>query len=272
MASIVSQRFVQCHLQLKEEGRIRSSRQFALALDYHPQNLSEIVKGKRDVPLDVIRRAYETFGINPIYLYTGQGDMFVHENEASVLKTLTVVQNQEGEECIVHIPIPAQAGYCQQQYVDPDFFSGLPTYRMPGVPQNQGQLRSFDIQGDSMMPFLKEGDVVICSYLSPHDWNHSIADNHVYVIVTQSGLMVKRIENHLERHRHLMLRSDNAAYKDYRLNVSEIREIWKVRHLISKFDHQRVAPDSLNETISQQSALITKLTYQIEKLTEIYDH
>ena len=32
----------------REEKRIKSSRQFALSLDYLPQSLSEILKGRRD--------------------------------------------------------------------------------------------------------------------------------------------------------------------------------------------------------------------------------
>lgn len=271
MASIVSQRFVQCHLRLKEEGKIKSSRQFALALQYHPQNLSEIMKGKRDVPLEVIRRAYDTFGINPMFLYTGKGDMFVDEEALATIHTVTLVEDQEGNELIVHVPTPAQAGYCHER-VEASFFTDLPRYRLPGRTLQQERLRSFDVEGDSMHPNLHDGDIVVCHYVSPLQWNHSVVDDHVFVLVTRSGVMVKRVENHLERHRHLILYSDNPRYKPYRLNIGEILEIWKVASVISKFNHQQVNLPDLNETIKKQSALIMQLTDQIEKLAKTYDH
>ncbi|MFT5385521.1 MAG: hypothetical protein ACI81W_002929, partial [Saprospiraceae bacterium] len=68
--SIVTQRFIKCHNHLKEEGTVRSSRQFALSLDYLPQSLSEILKGRRDVTIELLRKAVEKYKINPVYIYT----------------------------------------------------------------------------------------------------------------------------------------------------------------------------------------------------------
>ncbi|MDH3652019.1 MAG: hypothetical protein OEQ53_20195, partial [Saprospiraceae bacterium] len=61
-------------------------------------------------------------------------------------------------------------------------------------------------------------------------------------------------------------------YKTYRLNVGEIKEIWRVMVRISNFSHQSPDPSSgttfqdLNETIKEQSALIKRLNYTIEQL------
>ena len=61
--SIVTQRFIKCHNKLREENRIRSSRQFALSLEYLPQSLSEILKGRRDVTIELLRKAVEKYKI-----------------------------------------------------------------------------------------------------------------------------------------------------------------------------------------------------------------
>jgi transcriptional regulator with XRE-family HTH domain len=74
---IVSQRFIKCHNKLREAKTIKSSRQFALELDYLPQSLSEILNGRRDVTIEVIRKAVDIYRFNPTYLFTGEGDLFL---------------------------------------------------------------------------------------------------------------------------------------------------------------------------------------------------
>ena len=61
MNNVVTQRFIKCHDKLKEDNRIRSSRQFAMSLDYLPQSLSEIIKGRRDVTIELLRKAIDKY-------------------------------------------------------------------------------------------------------------------------------------------------------------------------------------------------------------------
>ena len=68
MNSVITQRFIKCHNHLREENRVRSSRQFALSLEYLPQSLSEILKGRRDVTIELLRKAVEKYKINPVYV------------------------------------------------------------------------------------------------------------------------------------------------------------------------------------------------------------
>ena len=75
MNNVVTQRFIKCHDKLREEKRIKSSRQFALSLEYLPQSLSEILKGRRDVTIELLRKSVERYQINPVYIYTGD-EMF----------------------------------------------------------------------------------------------------------------------------------------------------------------------------------------------------
>jgi hypothetical protein len=54
MCSIVTDRFVSCIERLKERNEIKSVRQFSLNVEYHPHNLNDIMKGKRDVTIELI--------------------------------------------------------------------------------------------------------------------------------------------------------------------------------------------------------------------------
>jgi len=271
MPSPVTVRFVECHDRLKGEGRVKSSRQFAIALDYLPQNLSDILKGKRDAPLELIRKGVEIFRINPNFLYSGQGAMFLDEAGQDGFSVLSVAVDGEGNERIIHVPIAAQAGYAQEMH-DPVFFNELPSYALPDRRFQHGTYRSFDVSGDSMYPSLEEGDRLVCSIVEPNDWINGLHDHHVYVIVTRSSIFVKRVVNNLQRHRHLELVSDNTYYKNIRVNIAEVRELWHVDTKISAFSHslKSSTEDKLAEleaTIFQQTTMIKHLNKILERLT-----
>ncbi len=273
MNSIVTQRFIKCHQKLRDENRVRSSRQFALSLEYLPQSLSEILKGRRDVTIELLRKAVEKYKVNPVYIYTGEGPMFMSEEDHKSFRVLTIVTNSQDDERIVHVPVPAQAGYAGE-LADPTFIQDLPSFSLPDYKYKVGTHRSFDVAGDSMEPTLFEGDKVICSFLEPTLWESSLKDSYVYIIVTRGDVVVKRVANQLKDQKRLLLSSDNSFYEPYPVNVGDIREIWYVRAKISPFlpspqNLQITLHDEVNElrqTISQQSRLIENLNLTIEKL------
>ena len=275
MNSIVTQRFIKCHNKLKEENRIRSSRQFAISLDYLPQSLSEILKGRRDVTIELLRKAVEEYKINPVYIYTGEGPMFMSEEDHKSFRVLTIVTNAQEDERIVHVPVPAQAGYAGEM-MNPSFVQDLPTFTLPDYKYKVGTHRSFDVAGDSMEPTLFEGDKVICSYLEPTLWESSLKDNYVYVIVTRGDVVVKRCYNKLKTDKVIELESDNKFYETYKVSVGDIREIWYVRAKISPFlpspsniqNNLHEKMNNLASTVTKQSALINNLTDTINKLVD----
>lgn len=273
MNSVVTQRFINCHNKLKKESRIRSSRQFALSLDYLPQSLSEILKNRRDVTIELLRKAIDVYKMNPVYLFTGDGPMFMKEEDHKNFRVLTIVTDARNDERIVHVPMPAQAGYASES-TDPTFVQDLPTYTLPDYKYKVGTHRSFDVSGDSMEPTLFEGDKVVCSYLESTLWESSIKDNYVYVVVTKGDVLVKRVHNKIKEEKSLLLISDNAYYDPFMVKLSEIKEVWYVRAKISPFlpSPQNIKNlltgeiDDLRKTLHQQSAIIQNLYNTIEQL------
>lgn len=273
MNSIITQRFIKCHNQLKEDGRVRSSRQFALSLEYLPQSLSEILKGRRDVTIELLRKAVNEYRINPVYIYTGEGPMFMSEEDHKSFRVLTIVTNAQDDERIVYVPTPAQAGYASE-LSDPTFIQDLPSFTLPDYKYKVGTHRAFDVSGDSMEPTLFEGDKVVCSFLEPTLWETSIKDNYVYVIVTRGDVLIKRLTNKVKKDRQLILSSDNSYYEPLTLSVGDVREIWYVRVKISPFlpspqniqNLMREEIQELRKTIKNQSRLIENLNHTIEKL------
>jgi phage repressor protein C with HTH and peptisase S24 domain len=123
--------------------------------------------------------------------------MFIDGEDKNGMTILTVVVDEDNNEKIVHVPIPAQAGY-PSEFDNPDFIQDLPSFSLPDYKYKIGTHRSFDVAGDSMEPTLFEGDKVICSYVEPNLWEIAIKNNYVYIIVTKSDILVKRVHNLLK--------------------------------------------------------------------------
>ncbi len=270
MCKIVSERFIACIEKLRERNEIKSIRQFALNVDYHPQNLNDIIKGNRDVTVDLIRNAAETYRFNPQYIFTGLGSMFIDED---VMQQSAAQKSHVSLEKIVYVPTAAHAGYTDQ-YNDPVFMEDLVSFSLPDYKFQHGTYRCFDIVGDSMEPSLYAGDKVVCSAVDSNNFYSSVRNNLVYVIVMESGLVVKRVKNRIRESGVLELLSDNNYYQPYEVPANEIKEIWHVEVKISPYlpspnnirhaFHEEM--DDMKKIIDQQSRSILVLNQTVEKL------
>ena len=275
MNSIVTQRFAQCLEELKSSGGVRSARQFAQELDFQPQNLSEINNGKRDVTIELLRKAIEQYHFNPEFIFQGEGKKILKpEDKDKQLRVLTVQVQSDGNERIVHVPIPAQAGYASESK-NPEFIGELPSYSLPDYRFKTGTYRSFDVEGESMEPVFYEKDRVICSFVEPSMWKTSIRNGNVYIVVTHNDILLKRLDT--SRHPYLTLHSDNQEFEPYRIHLTEIKEIWHVRYKLSSFDHDgnynlskvnNEGMENLQSILYQQSQLIEQLTREIQQLRD----
>lgn len=269
MCNIVTERFVNCIEKLKERHEIKSVRQFALSVDYHPQNLNDIIKGKRDVTIDLIRNAVETYKLNPQYIFTGIGSMFLDEDiqQSASVKTVSSLEK------ILYVPTAAHAGYTEQ-FLDPVFMEDLVSFSLPDYKFQHGTYRCFDVVGDSMEPSLYAGDKVVCSFVDSNNFYSSVRNNLVYVIVMEGSIVVKRVINKVRETKSFLLISDNNYFKPYEVPIEEVKEIWHVDVKISPFlpspnnirnaFHEEM--DDMKRTIDSQSKSIQLLNTTVEKL------
>ena len=138
----------------------------------------------------------------------------------SKLRLLAISVDEEGKENIEMVPVKAQAGY-SSSYGDLDFISSLPRFKMPFLPGNK-TYRSFQIQGDSMLP-VEEGSWVTCSYIT--NWEE-LKDGQAYIIVTRDeGIVFKRIYSKPDQEC-LLLVSNNPEYTPYEVPFTQVAEIW----------------------------------------------
>lgn len=269
MNSVVTERFIQCFQKLKADKKIASGRQFALTLEYLPQSLSEILKGRRDVTIEVVRKAVERFRFNPRFLFDGTGPMFAGEGE-DLFRVLTVVADKAQHERIVHVPVPAQAGYADEM-MEPTYVQELPTFSLPDYQFNTGTYRSFDVTGESMEPVLFSDDKVVGRFLEPGHWLNSLKENGMYIFVTRGDVVVKRVKPTEDPHI-FELHSDNPDFDPYIIRLKDVKEIWKVCVKISprlsapRMRHHGMESEIalLKQVIERQESTISKLSNHME--------
>jgi hypothetical protein len=253
--SEVTKRFLLCLDKLIEEGRVRSKRHFALSVGYHPQGISEMLGHRRDVPLELIEKAVEIFHFNPNYLFSGLGNFFSGSatDDGLRIKNLTVITDQKGDERIVHVPYPAQAGY-GKLLDDPFFIQELPSYQLPGPQFRSGSYRSFEIAGSSMEPTFRPNDIVIAAFIEPRYWEQAIKNNQIYIIVTQQEVVIKRIVNNIKSDKKLECISDNEEFEPYQILAADILEVWKVRMKLTSHLDSSIIPVNTNAIAQQLKA------------------
>ena len=259
MTNIVTQRFIKCHRELRERNIIRSSRQFAIELEYLPQSLSEILNGRRDVTIELIRKTVEIYHFNPNFLFTGLGSLFSDPGLQSETKRLSIVKDTNEKEQIIFVPVAAQITYAMSDN-NPEFIEKLPTFSLPEPKYATGTHRAFEIADDSMEPTVFEGDKVVGSFLEPELWQTSIKNNYVYVIVAKNEVHIKRVMRVPENTKTIQLLSDNHFFQPAQIEFKDVSEIWYVRARISPF---LPSPNRIQELfIEEMKSLKTKIVEQ----------
>jgi phage repressor protein C with HTH and peptisase S24 domain len=142
-------------------------------------------------------------------------------------KVVTV--DSSGKDNVVLVPVKAAAGYLAG-YGDCEFIQTLPTFSLPNI-QN-GTFRMFQVSGHSMYPTLCDGCYVVGEWVE--NWIKDVKDNRIYVVVSDKGILVKRILNRLKKYENLYLKSDNRKeHPNTNLEPSQIKEIWAVKMHLS---------------------------------------
>jgi len=198
--------------------------QFADELKVSRSRIGSYEEGRSEPPISMLINLSTYFNI-PIDILV-KNDLtkakdfsFIEVGNQRVLFPITVDEAQQ--DMIEVVPVKASAGYLNG-YADPEYIEQLEKIKLPFLPT--GKHRAFPIKGDSMLP-LKEGAYVVAKFVE--DIN-DIKNGSTYVLVTlNDGIVYKRIYNHLDEDKTLLLVSDNKSYSPYKVPINEIVEIWE---------------------------------------------
>ncbi len=224
--NIVNQRFKKVYEELEKFNLIKGKSDLAKKLGTYNHVVNSILKGQRNITVDQLYKMFEIYSVNANYIFGNSEDMFFDgQGPHNELPTRSMRERQRGgRENITLVQERAMAGYAVE-HQNRDFLNGLQKFSIPSM---DGSLVAFEISGDSMLPTITNGDVVICEAL---ERGEPIRDNQVYVVVTDV-VVAKRIQQVKDGSavRHLRLISDNGAvYKPYDIDLEEVQQILKVK-------------------------------------------
>jgi len=217
----VNKRFREVYKILDENNLIKGKSDIARELGTYNHVINSILKGKRNITVDQLNKLFEVYNVNANFMFGGVGPMFASEDV--ILNKKYNSFGGAGRKNITLIPQKALAGYALESE-DPDYFSQLQKFSIPNM---DGELIAIEISGDSMMPTITSGDMVICERL---ERDAPLKDNAVYVVVTDV-VVAKRVQQIKQGTKTTALRliSDNNIYRPYEVELSDVTQILKVK-------------------------------------------
>ena len=130
------------------------------------------------------------------------------------------------------------------------------------VPGYKGRtVRAFEVAGDSMQPIINQGDLVIATITERLDL---IQPKHVYVVITDELVTVKRLHGPVKKNEPLELLSDNRYYDPFVLPQKDVREIWHVQALLT-----RSIPANRDEAYDRMLVLLGMLAQDSQQVRNL---
>ncbi|MEH0157566.1 XRE family transcriptional regulator [Limibacter armeniacum] len=161
------------------------------------------------------------------------------------MRVLSITVDQDNKENVELVPQKAAAGYTAG-FSDPEYLKELPKYQLPFLSDSK-TYRAFEITGDSMLP-LQSGSVVVGELMM--DWSN-IKDGTVCVLVTDEGIVLKKVYSQAKDKGIFLLKSTNPLYPHYEVPINEVHEIWKYAAHVGREFPEPEQQDGLRETIEQ---------------------
>lgn len=231
--NIVNQRFNEVFVELEKYNIIKGKSDIAKQLGTYNHVINSILKGQRNITVDQLHKLFEIYSINANYIFGFSEEMFIESPSTRFgdIPTRSIDEKySNGRQNITLVPDRALAGYALE-HQDRDFLENLQKFSIPNL---DGEMIAFEISGDSMMPTVTNGDIVVCEKI---DRNTPLRDNHVYIVVTDT-VVAKRIQQIREGAEVTRLRliSDNSTvYKPYEVDLEEIRQLLKVKCRLTSY-------------------------------------
>jgi hypothetical protein len=200
-------------------------------LDYLPQSLSEILKGRRDVTLELLRKGVEKYEMNPIFLLTGKGSHFSQPEEWLTPKN--AVDAPVNSDVIYFVPQILGKKYAAERR-NSQFLASLECLKLPVAHLKGHNLRAFEVQSNSGYPAFLPGDVLIAEKLDPALGVKSISNGKFYVVVTKNNILIHKIDLNSLSKGYVNLYLDNKEEKITSIKLSEILEFWEVRLKVTR--------------------------------------
>lgn len=204
--------------EIRKESRITVV-EIAKALGIARESYYQFEQGKTSIGVKHLSVLRNLYNFNSDYILYGIEPKFI-----DILDNTTADIPSTKYQGIL-APIPANAGVAVEYTQDWIDQSPQP-FNVPGV---LGPTVTFQVSGDSMEPYIKDGDYIVTQKISD---KNALKSKMVLVIVTKDSIYLK--ETDFTPGVNAVLRSFNADYRPITLPQLDIREIYlPVKRLLS---------------------------------------
>jgi len=202
------------------------------------------------IPVDALLKTNLTKGRESTYIDIGSHRVL-----------FPVMVDASNEDLIEVVTKEASAGYLTG-YSDTEYISDLPIMNLSFLPT--GKHRAFPIKGDSMNPYVHEGDFVVGKFVEELE---QVKDGKCYVVLSRNdGLVYKRV--YKEKKEFLSLHSDNKLYNPYDLHLSEVLEIWEftLNLAFGQYKQDELNPSNVMNLLRSMQVELKTVSDKVNKL------
>ena len=272
-SKIVTQRFVKCHNALRECNIIRSSRQFAIELEYLPQSLSEILKGRRDVTIELLRKAIELYAINPNYIFLGQLPMFTNPEALIGLNSEKSETDSAVPIPIHYIPKDSEKNFFEDKFSTQNVKPNN-QFILPSKWLKEGEYLCFDVTDDSMEPTIYRDDKIVCKVLELRENFENLSGGKLYAFALKDRIIIRRFHYVIAPARKVILTTDSLAQTAVEWDFDDFTAVWRVYYIMSRKNSYRKIPNlgiyeeinSLKKELAENSKNIKMILTELQQL------
>ena len=216
---------------------------------------ADIERGRTKLSGKVVLELLKQFKINPMWLFGESDEQYLETSKNSVIPKVVTVDSANRDNMVL-VNAKAAAGY-PQNISDTSWYQQLPAFDLPIPEFRNATYRGFQVEGDSMLPNLQQGEWVLARAVEHIDY---VSANKIYVVVLQDSIMVKKIEKRPNSN-NITLVSLNETYPPYDIKPFQIQEIWEVSSKIT-----------FNVDATTDNGLLRQLQESMEELKNQLQH
>jgi len=247
-------RFIEAFQWLKENGKVRSARQFALGIETYPQSLNDILKGRRDATLPMIQKITEVFHVNCQYLLTGQGNLIRSDVNGISRSPQSLIKYIKAHE------FSAYAAALNHDNLDSHVWT---SWQLPEEMIGQNIDIAVQCNTDRVGASLRKGDVLFGRNIPREAWKSSMSSKRVYIVALRDCMHIVCISTNDAKGIYLGQSSNDLP--DF-LPFEDIQQVWSV---ISRWSPS-VKTDEETFSSTQYDVLTKQLHAQHDAISHLH--
>jgi len=207
--------------QIKRFEEIRKEfdvkrQEFCKELGIYPNHYSSMTNGNKAPAEKMFQAAQEKYGVNATWLKTGKGVRLVNMNKKNNIN-------------MVAIPLlPLDKQLASRNNAFEINRNELSTVLLPNIFLSTQESMCFEVSDDRMSPFFNVRDYVACIKF-PTDRPLTMYINKKFLFVTKENEYIVQILSSYDEDKHIAIfKSNKTVYPALKINLNEIRELWKV--------------------------------------------